>query len=118
MSDDQKLSKAGDDIRAEPVQESANEVASDVWGVSYGDEDDRELTVQQIEEALSTGEIGPRTLVWRPGMAAWRPLETVEKLSGLLASKPKAKAGLEQRRPATDESKRARSEPRTRKNGA
>src|SRR6266545_8333011 len=39
-----------------------------VWTVSFGEKDDRELTVPQIAQALVRGEIGPRTIVWREGM--------------------------------------------------
>ena len=111
MSDDQKRSTPHKGVRAaEPVRESADdEPPANVWGVSYAADDDRELTTEEIERALKKGEIGPRTLVWRPGMPTWRPLDRVKELSKLLPTEPKPKQRLSE---TSNDEKRTRAEPR------
>lgn len=50
------------------------------WLVSFADDDDRELTADQIAKALAAGEIVLTTIVWRDGMADWKPIVEVPEL--------------------------------------
>ncbi len=63
--------------------------AEDLWAVSFGDDDDRELTESGIAAELATGSIGPATLVWREGMPEWLTLAEVPKLASHLPRLPK-----------------------------
>jgi hypothetical protein len=55
-----------------------------LWVVAYGADDDRELTLAQLERALVNREVAKDALVWREGMAEWLPLEKVSELTPLL----------------------------------
>jgi hypothetical protein len=74
----------------QPLETSAANAQEDeatvVWLVSYADDDDRELSVPQIAEALLRGEINGETIVWRQGAADWLPLAKVPALAKLLSS--------------------------------
>ncbi|MEB2322125.1 MAG: DUF4339 domain-containing protein, partial [Sorangiineae bacterium] len=54
------------------------------WTVSYADDDDRELTEDELIGALERGEITPDTIVWRDGMDDWLPISSVPELAGPL----------------------------------
>jgi hypothetical protein len=53
----------------------------DPWVVSYGDEDDRELTEEQIALELSRGHINGMTIVWREDLPEWLPISGVKELA-------------------------------------
>jgi hypothetical protein len=53
----------------------------DLWVVSYGEDDDRELTELQIAEELERGNITLSTIVWQEGMPEWLPISGVRLLS-------------------------------------
>jgi hypothetical protein len=79
MDDESKeteTTKAASEPAAEPV--------SDLWAVSYSDDDDRELSSAEVARALELGEIDGTTIVWRPGMADWQPLGQTAELAVLL----------------------------------
>lgn len=69
----------------DPVADAAAaDDASTVWLVSFGDDDDRELTTPAIMEHLSRGEIGAETIVWRDGLDRWHAIAEVPALAKLL----------------------------------
>lgn len=55
-----------------------------VWLVSFADDDDRELTAEEIGTALASGEIVLTTIVWRDGMPDWKPIVEVPELRGVV----------------------------------
>ena len=55
-----------------------------LWVVSFGDEDDRELTVGQIKKALEAGEINHETLVWNTSLDEWLMLGEAPTLKDLV----------------------------------
>ncbi len=46
------------------------------------------FNVQQIQAGIANGQVGPTTLVWAQGMAAWAPANTVPALQPLFAAPP------------------------------
>ncbi|MCE7888286.1 MAG: hypothetical protein DYH12_01040 [Sorangiineae bacterium PRO1] len=54
-----------------------------LWVVSFGDDDDRELTVGQVKKALENGEINRETLVWNTSLDEWLMLGEVPALAEL-----------------------------------
>lgn len=54
-----------------------------LWVVSFGDDDDRELTVAQVKKALENGEINRETLVWNTSLDEWLMLGEVPALAAL-----------------------------------
>jgi hypothetical protein len=46
------------------------------------------FTVQQVQVGIANGQVGPGTLVWSHGMAAWAPANTVPALQALFATPP------------------------------
>jgi hypothetical protein len=58
----------------------SNEPEPVVWLVSYADDDDRQMTAEEIAVALRSGEIDMDCIVWRDGMAEWLPIAQVAPL--------------------------------------
>lgn len=56
-----------------------------LWVVSFGDDDDRELTVGQIKKALEAGEIDQETLVWNTSLDEWLMLGQAPTLKELVS---------------------------------
>ncbi len=52
-----------------------------LWVVSYGEDDDRELTEKQIATELIKGHITLSTIVWQEGMDEWLPISGVKVLA-------------------------------------
>lgn len=75
-----------DELTASPRTTTPNAEDATVWLVSYGEQDDRELKPPEIAESLRRGEITAKTIVWREGLADWKPLSEVPSLARLLAS--------------------------------
>ncbi|MDQ3897387.1 MAG: SPFH domain-containing protein, partial [Actinomycetota bacterium] len=46
------------------------------------------FTVQQVQAGIANGQVGPATLVWSQGMAAWAPANTIPALQPLFATPP------------------------------
>lgn len=65
--------------------------ATHLWVVSYGDDDDRELTDKQVLAELARGTLNAATIVWREGMDEWLPISGVKELAKHLPA-PKAAA--------------------------
>ena len=81
--------KAAPDTVTEPSPQP--EVIADLWVVSYGEDDDRELTEKQIAAELSRGKINATTIVWREEMPEWLPISGVVELAKYLPTpKPRA----------------------------
>ena len=59
-----------------------------LWVVCCPDEDDRELTLPEIEAAIAKNEINGDAIVWRDGMAEWLPIYQVPELRVLLKKPP------------------------------
>jgi hypothetical protein len=68
-----------------PRAAGAPEARESLWAVSFADDDDREMTLREIEAALESGEIDADTIVWREGMEDWLPLSEVAELRPLVA---------------------------------
>jgi hypothetical protein len=51
-----------------------------VWLVSFAEDDDREMTAEEIAKALASGEIVLTSIVWRDGMSDWKPIVEVPEL--------------------------------------
>jgi predicted Zn finger-like uncharacterized protein len=66
------------------------------WYVAVADEQVGPLVLTDIEKRWETGEIGPETLAWHPGMGDWTAVQEIPKLRYLL--------GAMTREPAADES--------------
>src|SRR5664280_25653 len=56
----------------------------DIWVVSFGEDDDRELGTSQLAETISKGLVTRETIVWREGMGDWLPIGTIPELAGYL----------------------------------
>lgn len=59
-------------------------MSNEVWLVSFGETDDREMTVEEIASALEGGDITQQTIVWRDGMPAWLQIEKARELQAAL----------------------------------
>ncbi len=75
-------------------QSPAPKAAGSLWLVSYADDDDRELTSEQIALALQRGEIELDTIVWRDGMPEWQPIRDLVALRSQLKRHAAANAAL------------------------
>jgi hypothetical protein len=71
--------------RSDPSISAEPAAATDLWAVSYSEEEDRELTHAEVENAIERGEITAETIVWRPGMDAWVPLSQTPDFAPLFA---------------------------------
>jgi predicted Zn finger-like uncharacterized protein len=63
-------------------------VASD-WYVAIGEAQVGPLPLPEVKRKWETGEVGPDSLVWKPGMADWQPVSTVSDLAAALAPVPR-----------------------------
>ncbi len=66
--------------------------SSDLWVVSFGADDDRELTTVQLQETIAKGQVTRDTIVWREGMTDWLPVVKIPDLAKLLKRDPVAPA--------------------------
>ncbi|HMJ13466.1 MAG TPA: GYF domain-containing protein, partial [Polyangiaceae bacterium] len=55
--------------------------ADNLWAVSYADDDDRELTTEELLEEVRSGALDAETLVWRQSMPDWCALGDVPELA-------------------------------------
>jgi hypothetical protein len=90
MDDDSKATETQTPSDPLPEQGNTGEPAVDLWAVSYSDEDDRELTFDEVASAIKRGEINGATIVWRPGMADWVPLAQTPDFAALLQQRTAA----------------------------
>jgi predicted Zn finger-like uncharacterized protein len=66
----------------------APEPAATEWYVAIGEAQVGPLPLSEVKKKWETGDVGPDSLVWRPGMDDWAPLTTVRDLAGYLAPVP------------------------------
>ncbi len=64
---------------------AAPEPAPTEWYVAIGQAQVGPLPLAEVKRKWEAGDIGPDSLVWRPGMGDWQPLSGVAELSGYLA---------------------------------
>jgi len=60
------------------------------WYVAIGQAQVGPLPLAEVKRKWEAGDLGPDSLVWRPGMGDWSPLTTVPDLAGYLAPIPRA----------------------------
>ncbi len=83
------------------------------WYVAIDDSQVGPLPAPGVKARWESGEIGPDTLAWRPGMADWVPLSTIAEMAQYLApvplggAKPAARAASPVPEPSADTSKPA-----------
>jgi predicted Zn finger-like uncharacterized protein len=65
--------------------------AAQEWYVAIGEAQVGPLPLLEVRKRWEAGEIGPDSLVWRPGMAEWGPLSSVPDLAAFLAPVPQPK---------------------------
>lgn len=79
--------------RQEPLPE-AYALTGDVppmdgWYVAMKDNAQGPLTVDDLKERWSRGEVGAETLCWREGMSEWRPLSRLHSLTTAIVPRPR-----------------------------
>lgn len=62
------------------------------WYVAIGQAQVGPLPLSEVKKKWEGGDVGPDSLVWRPGMSDWSPLTTVSELAAYLAPVPQASA--------------------------
>jgi predicted Zn finger-like uncharacterized protein len=62
------------------------------WYVAIGQAQVGPLPLAEVKRKWEGGDVGPDSLVWRPGMGDWQPLSSVGELAGYLAPVPRAAA--------------------------
>jgi len=81
---DEVFSQAeGTDIQR---RSTAGEEDREEWYVAIKDEQVGPMGLAEVENRWESGEIGPTTLAWHPGMNDWIPIQDVPKLRYLLGS--------------------------------
>lgn len=58
--------------------------SGDLWVVSFGEDDDRELGTTQLAETITKGLVTRDTIVWREGMGDWMPIGRIPELARYL----------------------------------
>jgi hypothetical protein len=90
-------------LRAPTTVAAIEATLNDLWVVSYGEDDDRELTTPQIAAELAAGKITALTIVWRESMPEWLPISGVTELAQYLQAPkvaPKARPNTSPIRPS------------------
>jgi predicted Zn finger-like uncharacterized protein len=59
------------------------------WYVAIGQAQVGPLPLAEVKKKWEAGDIGPDSLVWRPGMGDWQPLSSQADLAGYLAPVPR-----------------------------
>ena len=62
------------------------------WYVAIGEAQVGPLPLAEVKKRWEAGDIGPDSLVWRPGMGEWGPLSGVPELAAFLAPVPQPSA--------------------------
>ncbi len=66
--------------------------AANEWYVAIGEAQVGPLPLPEVKRKWEAGDVGPDSLVWRPGMADWLPLSSVPDLATYLSPVPQAPA--------------------------
>ncbi|HSN92624.1 MAG TPA: GYF domain-containing protein, partial [Anaeromyxobacteraceae bacterium] len=69
---------------------SPSGAAASDWYVAIGEAQVGPLPLAEVKRKWETGEVGPDSLVWKPGMGDWEPLSAVSDLAAALAPVPRA----------------------------
>jgi predicted Zn finger-like uncharacterized protein len=59
------------------------------WYVAIGEAQVGPLPIADVKRKWEQGDVGPDSLVWRPGMGDWSPLSTVAELASILSPIPR-----------------------------
>ncbi|WP_242396264.1 GYF domain-containing protein, partial [Anaeromyxobacter oryzisoli] len=60
------------------------------WYVAIGQAQVGPLPLAEVKRKWEAGDVGPDSLVWRPGMGDWAPLSTMSDLAAYLAPVPRS----------------------------
>src|SRR5262245_17228234 len=82
------LDRAADATQTPTPAFDAKRKLEGLWVVCCPDEEDRELTLPEIEAAIARNEVNGDAIVWRDGMAEWLPIHQVPELRVLLKKPP------------------------------
>src|SRR6266508_1943265 len=63
------------------------------WYVAIGQAQVGPLPLAEVKRKWEAGDVGPDSLVWRPGMGDWSPLTSVADLAAYLSPVPRAPKG-------------------------
>jgi predicted Zn finger-like uncharacterized protein len=74
------------------ARSAAPEPAATEWYVAIGQAQVGPLPLTEVRRKWEGGDIGPDSLVWRPGMGDWAPLTSVSDLAAYLAPVPRGAA--------------------------
>ena len=58
------------------------------WSVAVAPGEIKQLSLEQLDDWYRLDLIDARTLIWKPGMATWQPVEQVAQLASLLNPPP------------------------------
>ena len=73
----------GPDDAAQGVRLGGPAPAATEWYVAIGQAQVGPLPLAEVKKKWEAGDVGPDSLVWRPGMGDWSPLTTVSELAGV-----------------------------------
>jgi predicted Zn finger-like uncharacterized protein len=92
---------------------AASAPVSTEWYVAIGQAQVGPLPLSEVKRKWEAGDVGPDSLVWRPGMGDWQALSSVGELAAYLAPVPRAeeRASRAEPEPARAEAQPARTEP-------
>src|SRR5512133_3509521 len=79
----------GSDDAAKVFASAGGAPAATEWYVAIGQAQVGPLPLAEVKKKWEAGDVGPDSLVWRPGMGDWSPLTTVSELAGYLAPVPR-----------------------------
>lgn len=74
------------------AQRIAGASASTEWYVAIGEAQVGPLPIADVKRKWEQGDVGPDSLVWRPGMGDWSPLSTIAELAAVLSPIPRPAA--------------------------
>jgi predicted Zn finger-like uncharacterized protein len=95
---------------AQAAGSAAAAPAATEWYVAIGQAQVGPLPLAEVKRKWEAGDVGPDSLVWRPGMGDWQPLSAVAELANYLAPIPRAAP-----QPARSEPQPSRPEPQAAK---
>lgn len=91
-----------DDTRVFDQPNGSSPPGEGTWTVSIDDNDQREVTTDQLGDLVRQGVVTADTFVWRDGMADWQAVRDVAELQSVLASVPPASPSFGGADPMTD----------------
>jgi hypothetical protein len=95
-------------IAAAPAAAPVPPPAETEWYVAIGQAQVGPLPLVEVKRKWEGGDVGPDSLVWRPGMGDWQPLTAVAELAGYLAPVPRAPKAARDAQPSRGEPQPAR----------